>query len=188
MRKERKKKNTFLINLTYYIGGLIMSKNNIIINEARNGYPVKVTYLEGYFHKTTMEGGIPPFYLETLVINEGIEEIGDSAVAYIEKLTTIKFPSTLKEIGGSAFEGCISLKDINLPEGLERIYEYAFEGCVSIESMIIPSTVTEIGRSAFEGCTNLKYFIVLNPKLDIRNIGLPDGCKIICPGKEVETI
>ena len=40
----------------------------------------------------------------------------------------------------------------------------------------------------FEGCTNLKYFIVLNPKLDIRNIGLPNGCKIICPGKEVETI
>ena len=126
-----------------------MSKNNIIINEVRtgfpvvkNGYPVKVTYLEGYFHKTTMEGGIPPFYLETLVINEGIEEIGDSAVAYSEKLTTIKFPSTLKEIG----------------------------------------------RSAFEGCTNLKYFIVLNPKLDIRNISLPDGCKIICPGKEVETI
>ena len=85
-------------------------------------------------------------------------------------------------------ENNISLKDINLPEGLERIYENAFEGCVSIESMIIPSTVTEIGRSAFEGCTNLKYFIVLNPKLDIRNIGLPEGCKIICPGKEVETI
>lgn len=165
-----------------------MSKNNIIINEARNGYPVKVTYLEGYFHKTTMEGGIPPFYLETLVINEGIEEIGDSAVAHSEKLTTIKFPSTLKEIGGSAFEGCISLKDINLPEGLERIYDYAFEGCVSIESIIIPSTVTAIGDKAFQNCENLKYFIMLNPNLSYDNIGLPAGCKIIRPGKEVETV
>ena len=195
MRKERKKKNTFLINLTYYIGGLIMSKNNIIINEARtgfpvvkNGYPVKVTYLEGYFHKTTMEGGIPPFYLETLVINEGIEEIGDSAVAYSEKLTTIKFPSTLKEIGESAFEGCVSLKNIKLPEGLKRIHKYAFEECISIELIIIPFSVTEIGYNAFQNCKNLKYFIVLNSNLSYDNIGLPDGCKIICPGKEVETI
>lgn len=162
-----------------------------IVNETEHiayAYPVTVTFVKGYFHKSSMDVKIPPFYLEKVIINEGIEEIAPSALAFSEKLTTIEFPSTLKEIGESAFEGCVSLKNIKLPEGLKRIYKYAFEECISIESIIIPSTVTEIGYNAFHGCINLKYFIVLNPELEIANIGLPDGCKIICPGKEVETI
>lgn len=168
----------------------IENEGNYIVNETENNayaYPVTVTFVKGYFHKSTMDVKIPPFYLKKVIINEGIEEIGPSALAFSEKLTTIQFPSTLKEIGESAFEGCVSLNNIILPEGLKRIYKYAFEECISIESIIIPSTVTEIGYNAFQNCKNLKYFIVLNPELSYDNIGLPDGCKIICPGKEVVT-
>ena len=179
MRKERKKKNTFLINLTYYIGGLIMSKNNIIINEARNGYPVKVTYLEGYFHKTTMEGGIPPFYLETLVINNGIEKIGDKAFESYEGLKEVRFPSSLKEIGDKAFENCDSLKTITLPEGCKTLGSMAFAYCFDLETVIIPSSMERIESDTFHRCINLKYFIVLNPEMDVSKIELPDECKII---------
>ena len=166
-------------------------EDNYIVNETEHiayAYPVTVTFVKGYFHKSSMDIKIPPFYLEKVNINEGIEEIGPSALAFSEKLTTIEFPSTLKEIGESAFEGCVSLKNIKLPEGLKRIHKYAFEECISIEFIIIPFSVTEIGYNAFQNCKNLKYFIILNSNLSYDNIGLPDGCKIICPGKEVETI
>ena len=169
----------------------IENNDNYIVNKVETttgfAYPVTVTFNKGYYHKSSMDVGIPTFYLKKVIINEGIEEIAPHAVADSEKLTSVEFPSTLKEIGESAFEGCISLKNINLPEGLKRIYKYAFEECISIESIIIPSTVTAIGYNAFQNCKNLKYFIVLNPELSYDNIGLPDGCKIICPGKEVVT-
>ena len=182
--KEKVMKNNFNNNF-------IENEGNYIVNETENNayaYPVTATFVKGYFHKSTMDVKIPSFYLKKVIINEGIEEIAPSALAFSEKLTTIQFPSTLKEIGESAFEGCISLKNIYLPEGVMYIYKYAFEGCIFIESVIIPATVTAIGDKAFQNCENLKYFTVLNPELDISNIGLPAGCKIIRPGKEVETV
>ena len=150
-------------------------------------YPLSVTYNKGYFHPTSLDEKMP-FYLETIVINEGIEEIAPAVLSLCVKLHTIKFPSTLREIGERAFSRCVSLKNIKFPEGLERIYDYAFESCRSIESLIIPSTVSIIGENAFFGCKKLKYFVVLNPELSYDNIGLPTGCKVIRPGKGVETV
>ena len=160
-----------------------INEGNIIVNEFETNtgysYPVTVTFNKGYYHKTSMDIKIPQFYLENIIINEGIEEIPPFAVADSEKLTNIKFPSTLKEIGESAFEGCSSLKNIKFPEGVERIYKYAFAFCYDLETVIIPSSMKSIETNAFHRCINLKYFIVLNPEMDVSNIELPDECKII---------
>lgn len=57
----------------------VENDNNYIVNkfETTTGfaYPVNVTYVKGYHHKTSMDVGIPPFYLKKVIINEGIEEI-----------------------------------------------------------------------------------------------------------------
>ena len=85
----------------------------------------------------------------------------------------------LKEIGESAFESLDNLNYIALNDGCEKICSRAFAFCFDLETVIIPSSMKYIESDAFHRCINLKYFIVLNPNLDITNIELPDGCKII---------
>ncbi len=88
--------------------------------------------------------------LRSLVIPEGVTEIGGSAFAGSE-LTHISLPSTLKVIGPSAFEGCSQLKSIHLPEGLEEIQSAAFYRS-GIESIHIPNTVKILGSGVFGYC------------------------------------
>ena len=72
-------------------------------------------------------------------------------------------------IGNSAFDGCSSLTSITIPDGVTSIGYEAFSGCSSLTSITIPDSVTFIGvgtlsggigltsteGSAFEGCSSL---------------------------------
>lgn len=65
-----------------------------------------------------------------------------------EKLTDVKFPTTLEVIGGGAFARCKALTDITFPEALKSIDQYAFMD-TGIKVAIIPDSVENIGYCAF---------------------------------------
>lgn len=119
--------------------------------------------------------------LETLVLNNGLEEIGNLGES--EKLIELTIPGTLsldtgtpgtsylsslpnlhkvefaegtKEIGSLAV--CEALEEVVIPEGTEKIAEAAFYKCANLKSVILPKSVTVIGDSAFtySGIENLE--------------------------------
>ena len=100
--------------------------------------------------------------VKTLIIEEGITEIGHCAFAgstgYTDSfinLKTVVLPESLKIINEAAFYGCENLSKINLPDGLEYIFYEAFYG-TNLKSVHIPESVIKIDNDVFDYCDNLK--------------------------------
>jgi hypothetical protein len=83
--------------------------------------------------------GIPggAFYrnpIITIVIPEGVTQIGVRAFLNCKQLTTVTLPSTLLEIENEAFSGCSALTTVTIPAALESV---------------------QFGRNVFEECSKL---------------------------------
>ena len=99
-----------------------------------------------------------PWYVlgcSKVVVEEGVEKIGEYAFAYCKTLKKITLPSTLKKIGANAFYNNIGINKIELPEGMTGIGDYAFYGCTELQSFIIPLSIESIGKAAFRYCESL---------------------------------
>eukprot|EP00980_Cylindrotheca_fusiformis_P010056 scaffold2220_cov75-Cylindrotheca_fusiformis.AAC.11 len=90
--------------------------------------------------------------LARLVLNEGLERIGENAFNHCKSLTEVNIPSTVKVIDERAFYQCNLLARLVLNEGLERIRKATFLECESLTEVDIPSTVKVIDVGAFYYC------------------------------------
>jgi hypothetical protein len=94
--------------------------------------------------------------LETIVIPEGVREIGKSTFEGCISLKNITLNKDLKRIDDTAFNllvnGTASVAKVNLKdcEELEYIGSYAFQGCNNIEEVVLPDSIKHIGEYAFE--------------------------------------
>lgn len=93
---------------------------------------------------------------ESLVIPDGVTEIGAMAFAQCESLEHVTIPKSVKRIGMEAFYGCYSLAELAIPESVTEIGDGAFYGCDTLVDVTIPATVKKIGRNAFNRCDSLK--------------------------------
>ncbi len=116
----------------------------------------------------------------TLIIEEGVEEIGDNAFcgltsigkvilpgslrkiggnafADCTKISTLELPVSLREIDGNAFANCSGLVNISFNRGLEKIGDGAFMNCTGLKRAILPEGLTHIGEQAFNSCTALEH-------------------------------
>ena len=141
--------------------------------------------LEGYFVYHGREGEIVPedvirvwvhpsvkvikkgaFYermrLTTVILNYGLEEIGEEAFYMCTSLQHIDVPPTVKSIKDYAFRECSMLTTVTLHDGLEEICEEAFRDCTSLELIGIPPTIKAIHDSAFKGCSQLNRVVFRN--------------------------
>ncbi len=94
--------------------------------------------------------------LASVVLPDGITEIGDGAFWHCTKLYSVNISSTVRSIGNKAFWQCSSLISVNLPEGVTSLGDYAFNNCHALESIAFPSSLTSIGRYVFFYCQSLK--------------------------------
>lgn len=106
------------------------------------------------------ELGTAPWYekrnaVKSVVVEDGMENIGAAAFANCTNLVSITLPDSVTRIGMGAFISCSSLTDITLPEGIISIENYTFKSCTSLESITIPESVTTIKMGAFYGCESL---------------------------------
>lgn len=94
--------------------------------------------------------------LVSVVLAEGITEIGDGALGGFYNVTEITLPKTLKSIGKEAFSFCTSLKSLALPDSLTQIGEAAFYNCSALTRIDLPAGIKTIEKDTFYNCSGLK--------------------------------
>ena len=98
--------------------------------------------------------------IKTVIIEEGVTNIGDYTFYGCEALTSVTIASTVTSIGSHSFYGCYALPSVSLPAGLRSIGNNAFNECRSLATVIIPSNnvIETIGTGAFDSCVALTAF------------------------------
>ena len=93
--------------------------------------------------------------LMSVVIPEGVTDIGEVAFFGCTNLKSVVFPESLKIIREEAF-GETALEEAILPPGLELIEEKAFFSCEALRKIEVPGEDTVVGSDAF-GCCDLLH-------------------------------
>lgn len=93
--------------------------------------------------------------LKSLVIPEGVTEIGAYAFECCSVLESVTLPASLRSIGKGAFSGCVALTAVEIPEGVESIGDGAFFFCRKLTSVSLPGSLREVGNFLFAECDNL---------------------------------
>lgn len=117
-----------------------------------------------------------------LTIPNTVETIGASAFSSVSSLIELNIGNGVRVIGDNAFSGSSSLRSLIIPEGVRFIGAFAFEEDFRLETLVIPSTVESIGSGAFDGTTALTSFKYCGTRLsrqDFVDAGL--GNKEILP-------
>ena len=102
----------------------------------------------------------PSNFSGTCVILEGTKVIAESAFARCAELTSVVIPEGITEVGESAF-AFSNVRDVEFPEGLTKIGKMAFFFCAKVEQVKIPESVNEIGSMAFYVAPANKNTIIL---------------------------
>lgn len=105
--------------------------------------------------------------ITSVIIPEGVTNIGNAAFKTCVASTSFVLPSTLKQIGEYAFSTCVKATEFSLPESLESIGRFAFQECVGLEKITLPSGMKAISNQVFDSCTKLV------------EVKLPENCETI---------
>ena len=132
---------------------------------------VRSTVVASKDKKVKAKGFLRCEYLTDVCLEEGIEEIGDSAFSGCRTLPSIRIPGTVKKIGRRAFAPCNATQTIQVSDqeydssckvtwhGKERTVWRTIGENVSCESLldvVLEEGVKIIGKSAFEDCCSLQ--------------------------------
>ncbi|MBM6992463.1 MAG: leucine-rich repeat domain-containing protein [Prevotella sp.] len=101
-------------------------------------------------------------------IREGVEVIGEMAVAKKKNMKALTLPASLKKIEREAFMDCDALVSVTIPASVEEIDAYAFEDCDSLKSVYFEKMPKELNRKAFAECERLHEISV--PEEGVRAI------------------
>lgn len=111
--------------------------------------------------------------LESVSINEGLEEISESMFSWCTNLTSVTIPNSVLVIGDCAFSDCSKLTTVNFNQVLVEIGDSAFSSA-GITSANLPETVESIGMYAFS-YTKLTTF-VFPSKVEVVSYQVLFGC------------
>ncbi len=102
--------------------------------------------------------GTSPWYsqrlkVKSIIIEEGITDIGYKAFMSCVNATSVSIPSTVTKIKDYAFDSCFDIEELNLPAGLKSIGDYAFTYCDSVTKLTLPDGLESIGKGVFSNMT-----------------------------------
>ena len=129
----------------------------------------------------------------TVVIPEGIAEVGFCSFAGNNNIKKVIFPSTIELIGNQSFSKCQNLAEVEFAgngEKLRKIDYAAFSGCVNMEKFAMPDKAVSTGTGAFSGCNklgttgefNIVGSMLIRCNSALTDIFVPDGIKSIGSG------
>lgn len=150
---------------------------NVVIPAVIDGYEVVKIANDLFANRTD---------IETIIISDGVNEIGRRAFINCIGLKSVTIPASVTKINENAFKGCTNLETVTFRDGsVATIGYWAFSGCTALKSITIPVT---IGEQAFANCSNLESVMVsgkdigkrafLNCK-NLKNITISDSVNSI---------
>ena len=86
--------------------------------------------------------------ITSVVIEDGIHDIGQMAFYELPNLQTVTLGADVVEIRNYAFKNCVSLTAVTGTEGLQNICEGAFYGCAALTELTVPEGCA-VGEWAF---------------------------------------
>ena len=146
-------------NEKIYYAGDIASWFNITFED---GQSIFTDDTEFYFKNESGEYEL----LTTLVIPEGVENIGSTFSGY-SKLISITIPGSVKTVSYKAFENCTNLLSVTIEDGVTSIGAETFAGCEKLVEITNNSSLSESECKA--GAPNVLDVHSGNGKLDIRD-------------------
>ncbi|MDE5985320.1 MAG: leucine-rich repeat protein [Eubacterium sp.] len=89
--------------------------------------------------------------LKSIVLPEGLEEIGESAFYYSVMLESINIPSTVKSIGKSAFENCYALNSLTFDDMYMNVAigNRAFFSCRNLMNVTLPKRAAMSSNNSY---------------------------------------
>lgn len=106
--------------------------------------------------------GFDKSLVRSIVINQGITNIGAAAFDGFSNLTSIRIPNSITTIENTAFRGCTSLANIALPNSITSMSNAVFKNCTSLTNITIPNRITDLEANMFENCTSLSSITIPN--------------------------
>ena len=91
--------------------------------------------------------------LATIVLNEGVKEIGEQAFEQAS-MSSIRLPNTLTTIGMGAFRDCKELTSITIPESVTTIASQAFNNTKCLRDIYVLGLSTSISSDSFDDITS----------------------------------
>lgn len=97
--------------------------------------------------------------IHSVIIEEGITEIGECAFYNMEQLADVALPETLKKIGNFAFQNT-GITEIQLTKNVVSIGGNSFASCDDLTNVALNENLKEIGKEAFYYSDNLKTLYI----------------------------
>lgn len=135
---------------------------------------------------TTVPWNAQKSRITSVVIEDGVTSIGDSAFEDCSALKSVSGMKGVTSLGEWAFHKCTSLESFVIPSGVKSIPKCLFYDCSKLNSVTIHNQVTSIGSSAFFGCSILKTLSIPDSVQtigyyafggcnELETINIPDG-------------
>lgn len=115
------------------------------------------------------------WYVEKVLIRDGVTSIGNIAFMNGDNITEVTIPDTVTRIGDAAFAYCYNLPEVTIPAGVTSIGNAAFEFCNGLENVYVNSSnkfYTSVGGVLFN---KSKTEIILCPAKRTGRYVIPDG-------------
>ena len=114
-----------------------------------NNFDASMTTLPWYGYRTE---------IKTVVIQNGVTNIGEYAFYNTPQLQSVRIPASVTIINRSAFQNCTNLTGVTFESNskLETIGYNAFSWCKLLNTITIPANVKTIDSFAFGYCDDLR--------------------------------
>ena len=121
--------------------------------------------------------------LECIILPSSVVEIEDNVFSDCIKLKRVVLNKGLQKIGDESFRGCSTLQSIKLPSTVVEIGSYAFSGCINLNQVVLNNAIQKIGFMVFEFCPTVIQFDYTGkdnvvPR-DVTNVRLHQSVKLV---------
>ncbi len=174
-------------------------------------------YMDSFYNFNISQSELLPWWdnledIETVVLSEGIKNIGSGVCCGAVNLTSVVVPDSLESVDYNTFYNCKKLESfefgenfkylskcaffasgltsIEIPDAVDMIPDQAFQSCQKLRSVKLPANLTYISDMAFNRCSSLEN-LILPDKLEKIGYYAFEGCssmKTVTIGENLEYI